>query len=143
MRRTARRRRPVKILREEEEGKKMSVSDKSVELPKFSGKRDEFQVWWIKFQAFAVAKGLFSVMKETSANLPSTQEEVMDMTDEKQKVMDRQRTLNGILIAYLTSAFKSQSDLTIVFETMTDDWPGGIAYKVFERLKNKYQPKDG
>ena len=26
---------------------------------------------------------------------------------------------------------------------MTDDCPGGIAYKVFERLKKKYQPKDG
>jgi hypothetical protein len=49
----------------------------------------------------------------------------------KQKVKDRQRTLNGILVEYLTIAFKSQSNLTIVFETMREDWPGGTAYKVF------------
>jgi hypothetical protein len=82
-------------------------------------------------------------MKESSANLPSTQEEAMDMRDEKQREKEKQRTLNGILIAYLINAFKSQGDLTIVFETMNDGWPGWIAYKVFDKLKKTYQPKDG
>jgi hypothetical protein len=100
-------------------------------------------VWWIKFQTFAVAKGLYTVMKESSSNLPATQEEIMDRSDEKQREKEKQRTLNGILIAYLTSAFKSQSDLTIVCETMTDNWPGKIAFRVFDKLKKKYQPNDG
>jgi hypothetical protein len=60
------------------------VRDNSVELPKFNGKQEEFQVWWIKFQTVAVAKGFYTVMKESSINSPSTQEEFMDMSDEKQ-----------------------------------------------------------
>jgi hypothetical protein len=121
----------------------MSVSDKSVELPKFSAKREEFHVWWIKFQAFSAAKGLYNVIQESSANLPATQEEVKEMSDEKQREKEKMRTLNGILIVYLTSACKRQSDLIIVLETMTDNKPGGIAFKLFDRLKKKYQPKDG
>jgi hypothetical protein len=51
--------------------------------------------------------------------------------------------LNGILVGYLTSALKSQSDLIIVIEAMTNDYPGESAVKVLDKLKKKYPPKDG
>jgi hypothetical protein len=73
------------------------VSDNSVDLPK------------IKFQTVAVAKGFYTVMKESSINSSSTQEEFMDMSDEKQSKKEKRKTLNRIPIAYLTIAFESQN----------------------------------
>jgi hypothetical protein len=51
-------------------------------------------------------KGIFTAVKELSPNLPGTQEEVMDMSDENQSEKEKQRILNGRLTSYLTSVFK-------------------------------------
>jgi hypothetical protein len=32
-----------------------SIDVKSVKVPTFTGKRDAFQVWWLRFSAFAKA----------------------------------------------------------------------------------------
>jgi hypothetical protein len=61
----------------------MLVTDRSVELPKFSGKRQEFPLWRVKFQALAVVKGLSAATKESSAKLPLSQKEAMHVSDEK------------------------------------------------------------
>jgi hypothetical protein len=82
-------------------------------------------------------------MKDSIVKLPSNQEKALDTCDQEQRKKEKQRTLNKILIAYLASAFKSHSDLTIIFEIMTDNWPGGIAYKVFDKVKMKYQAMKG
>ena len=45
-------------------------------------------------------------------------------------------------MAYLLSAFKNQADISLAYETMTDEWPGGLAYKVVEKLMEIYKPED-
>jgi len=45
-------------------------------------------------------------------------------------------------MAYLLSALKTSADLSLAFETMDDDWAGGLAYLMVEKLMEIYQPKD-
>ena len=41
---------------------KMSERDKSIMIPSFSGKDEDFQVWWTKFRAFGTAKGFIKAL---------------------------------------------------------------------------------
>ena len=120
-----------------------SSENKSVILPMFSGKDEDFQVWWTKFKAFATAKGIYEALAGKEADLPDTQADVLDESkpEEKKKIKARER--NSLAMAYLLSAFKSQADMSMAYEVMEDaDWPGGLAHKVVEKLKNAYQPDD-
>ena len=45
-------------------------------------------------------------------------------------------------MSYLVSAFKSEADLSLAYEAMDDDWPGGQAHLVVTALKEVYQPSD-
>jgi len=40
----------------------MTSENKSIALPTFSGKDDDFQVWWTKFKAFTTAKGCVAAL---------------------------------------------------------------------------------
>eukprot|EP00815_Leptocylindrus_aporus_P003585 CAMPEP_0116055810 /NCGR_PEP_ID=MMETSP0322-20121206/3629_1 /TAXON_ID=163516 /ORGANISM="Leptocylindrus danicus var. apora, Strain B651" /LENGTH=78 /DNA_ID=CAMNT_0003539485 /DNA_START=596 /DNA_END=832 /DNA_ORIENTATION=+ len=45
-------------------------------------------------------------------------------------------------MAYLLTAFKSAADVSLAYETMSNDWPAGLAHEVVNKLKEAYQPKD-
>jgi len=40
----------------------LTVETKSIVIPTFSGKDEEFQLWWAKFRAFATAKGVIPTL---------------------------------------------------------------------------------
>ena len=119
----------------------MSEANKSVILPLFSGKDDESQTWWTKFMAFATAKGVNKALKK-EAELTTTQDEDLDETDAADKLKIKARNRNSIAMLYLVSAFKSEADLSLAYEAMDDDWPGGQAHLVVTALKEVYQPSD-
>ena len=120
----------------------MSDSNKSVALPTFSGKDEAFQVWWTKFRAFATAKGFVAALLKKEADLPDREDATLDESDANQKKRIKARERNSLAMAYLLNAFKAEADISLAYETMTDAWPGGLAYKVVESLKEIYQPKD-
>lgn len=115
---------------------------KSIVLPTFNGKDEAFQVWWTKFRAYATAKGVVNALLSKESDMPLTEAQALDETvaDEKKKIKARER--NSLAMAYLLSAFKAEADVSLAYETMTDDWPGGLAYQVVEKLMEIYQPKD-
>ena len=119
----------------------MSEGNKSVILPMFSGKDDEFQTWWTKFMAFATAKGVAQALKK-EADLPASQNEALNETEDADKPKIKARNRNSIAMSYLVSAFKSEADLSLAYEAMDDDWPGGQAHLVVTALKEVYQPSD-
>ena len=119
----------------------ISEANKSVILPLFSGKDDEFQTWWTKFMAFATAKGVNKALKK-EAELPATQDEEFDKTKDADKLKIKACNRNSIAMSYLVSAFKSEADLSLAYEAMDDDWPGGQAHLVVTALKDVYQPSD-
>ena len=120
----------------------MTDSTKSIVIPTFSGKDEEFQLWWTKFRAFATAKGVIPSLLGKESDLPTSEAEVLNenLTSDKKKIKARER--NSLAMAYLLTAFKSAADVSLAYETMSNDWPGGLAYEVVNKLKEAYQPKD-
>ena len=45
-------------------------------------------------------------------------------------------------MAHPLSAFKAEADISLAHETVDDNWPGGLAYKVVKALKEIDQLKD-
>ena len=116
--------------------------NKSVVLPTFNGKDEAFQVWWTKFRAFATAKGFIQALLARERNLPFSETTTLDETNEADKPKIRAKNRNSLAMAYLLSAFKLKADISIAYKTMTDIWPGGLAYQVVEKLLEIYRPSD-
>ena len=116
--------------------------NKSVVLPTFSGKDEAFQVWWTKFRAFATAKGFIQALIARESDLPVSEATTLDETNDADKPKILAKNRNSLAMAYLLSAFKSEADISIAYETMTDIWPGGLAYQVVEKLLEIYRPSD-
>jgi hypothetical protein len=63
---------------------------KSVKVPTFDGKRDSFQVWWMRFDAFAKAyKYHATIQEKAKADLPTTEQP--DSNDTKTGIAARDR----------------------------------------------------
>jgi hypothetical protein len=59
---------------------------KSVRMPSFSGLREDFQTWWIRFVAYVnVCKFLGALKKGGEASMPSSDAMVIDMATEQGK----------------------------------------------------------
>ena len=116
----------------------MTDSTKSIVIPTFSGKDEEFQLWWTKFRAFATAKGVIPSLLGKESDLPASEATVLNenLTADKKKIKARER--NSLAMAYLLTAFKSAADVSLAYETMSNEWPGGLAYEVVNKLKEAY-----
>lgn len=110
--------------------------DSSSKVPVFEGTQKTFTMWWVCFNAFAVMKGFSRALKE-DPSLPVNDAAVP--ADEEAKLAKK---ANEVAIGSLTMAFKTDALLNIVFRSMTTAWPGGLAHKVVNELKRKYQPED-
>ena len=119
----------------------MSVADKSLELPKFSGQVPDYHMWYVKFRAFASAKGFIKALIDGSG-LPATQDTALNPNNDAEKKQIAARVANDIAMAYLLNSFHAHADVQTAYETMTTDWPGGKAHEVMEKLSSIYQPKD-
>ena len=52
-----------------------SVRERSVSLPVFTGKQEDFQMWWTRFSMYAVVKQFKNALKK-EADLPDKEEDV-------------------------------------------------------------------
>ena len=120
----------------------MSERERSVPCPSFNGKDEAFQVWWTKFRAFATTKGFVNALLSREQDLPPTENANLDEENETDKAKIKARARNSLAMAYLLSAFKAEADISLAYETMDDDWPGGLAYKVVEKMMEIYKPQD-
>ena len=121
---------------------KMSFkADKSIEMPKFDGKKEHFQDWWVKFRSFAIAKGVYKALVDGN-DLPTSDDVELEESVPAQKLQIAARTRNNMAMAYLLNSFKNDRLTNMALSTMTDEWPGGLAYEVVAKLKRTYQPKD-
>ena len=117
---------------------------KSIRLPMFDGKPEKFQVWWTRFRAYAGVFGFIKALKKGGETaLPPTEDALLDDTSETDKLMIAALKRNAIAMANLTMAFTTDATMALVYESLNDeDWPGGLAHKVIDALKKKYQPQD-
>jgi hypothetical protein len=116
---------------------------KSVRMPSFSGLREDFQTWWIRFVAYAnVCKFLGALKKGGEASMPSSDAVVIDMTTELGKKIAAANDRNSLAMANLTMAFETENLFGMIYKTISADWPGGLAHEVVVQLFNKYSPDD-
>ena len=56
---------------------------KSIKIPQFSGKQEEFQIWWMRFKAFAMLMKFAQALGEQKeTNLPDDEEEATADTND-------------------------------------------------------------
>ena len=121
-----------------------STTMKTVRLPSFSGNSKDFQVWWMRFTAFATVWGFSqSVKRNTDPNLPATEDTVIaDETQGPGKLQSEARKSNAVAMANLTMAFGTEALMGLIEKSKSREWPNGLACRVVERMFQKYQPED-
>ena len=135
--------RPLNILiRNNRRGPGDKMTESSIRIPKFSGKREEYAGWMMQFEAFAEAKGFASAVEEKpETDLPSKDSEVLDPTKDQAKIEAKAR--NKKAFSMLTLALADDgTTLDILYKCMTKEWPKGLACKVIASLNAKFAPKD-
>ena len=107
----------------------MMTDTRNITLPTFDGEDESYQVFWTKFRAFATAKGFVGALMGRETQLPTRESMVLDETKDANKLKIKVKQNNSLAMAYLLSAFKAEADISLAYETMTDEWPGQLAYK--------------
>ena len=94
-------------------------STKSVKVPVFSGKKSDFQIWWMRFIVFATIMGFAGVLKQTKhAHLPDQQEEGEGDSEDQKKVSK----WNLTAMYNITLSFTTEGLMGIIYKAQTDDW---------------------
>ena len=115
----------------------------ALRLPTFDGEPNNFQIWWMRFQAYAAMNRFAKAIgKQPEQELPATEDAVLDLNDDAQKLQDDARKRNIQAMACFTMSFTNGSLMAVVYQARTDEWPTGIAAHVMTALFNRYRPTD-
>ena len=112
-------------------------------LPSFSGERDDFQLWWVRFQAYGLVKGYRQALQPTpEGKLPADGRVEIDTSDSDGKEAKAAVERNNLAIAAMTMAFTTHSLINKVHKCQTTEYPGGLAHLLVKDLFKEHQPKD-
>ena len=76
-------------------------------------------------------KGFQKALKESAeVDLPTSEESEV----EEGSNADKARNRNLDAMTYLTMAFTTESNMTMIMRAQTDDWPSRLAWKVVQEL---------
>ena len=122
----------------------MSTTEKFV-LPTFTGKKEDFQVWWIRFEAYANLKGFKAAFEDPTKgedDLPATEKEALDLTKDDGKKKKEALDRNAMAVSCFTVAFTTTGLLAIVTGSRNGDWPNGRSWIIAGVLITRYKPED-
>ena len=115
----------------------------SIRLPTFDGRKENFTIWWTKFQAFTTVKNFRELLfDDNDIPLSQTNADGLDANDSKNKPALKAVIRNNVAMAQLTMAFEAQALLSLTDTIKSSEWPGRLATKLVDKLKKKYQPSD-
>eukprot|EP00591_Stephanopyxis_turris_P000610 CAMPEP_0195508876 /NCGR_PEP_ID=MMETSP0794_2-20130614/1972_1 /TAXON_ID=515487 /ORGANISM="Stephanopyxis turris, Strain CCMP 815" /LENGTH=163 /DNA_ID=CAMNT_0040635957 /DNA_START=67 /DNA_END=558 /DNA_ORIENTATION=+ len=116
---------------------------KTVKLPTFSGERKDFQIWWVRFCAYASVQGFRqSIGRVRDPDLPSSEDVTIDARSDQGKKQLRAKRANAVAMANLTMAFTTEALIGMVYQAQTSLWSSGLTYVIVDALHKKYIPKD-
>ena len=119
------------------------VSLRGITIPKFSGDKDDWTMWWFKFVAFCGICGCAAAIGDAAeADMPAKESEVLDLSKDADKKKEAAKKRNFQAMMMLTNALESANDMAALMSSMDADWPSGLAWKVVKTLKSFYEPKD-
>ena len=132
--------------RELEKAKMSSDSEhysSGLKVKKFTGKREEFAIWWSQFCAFCTLKGILEALfKKFDSKLPAKEDDVLNPSDNTEKEQIRAKEMNAQAMSLLTMTMDAPRLIRKVESAKCADWPGGKAWKLVESLIKKYKPSD-
>jgi hypothetical protein len=118
------------------------VSARTARLPEFDGTHASFQIWWVRFAAFAMVHHFVQALAIGGEPLmPAKDTDAVDETTADGKLIMKAKERNARAMANLTLAL-NEVTMGIVYEAMTDAYIGGLAHLVIKGLFKKYQPQD-
>jgi len=112
----------------------MSDVNKSVNVSTFSGKEEDFELFWPRFEAYADMKGFAEALewKAPDPDMPA-KHDVLTGNDDKKKQTEALKR-NKTAIAAFTLAFKTKACMNMINEAKSSDYPKGLARVVVEEL---------
>ena len=121
----------------------MSEVNKSVNVPTFSGKEEDFELFWPRFEAYADMKGFVEALewKTPDPSMPA-KHDVLTGSDEEQKKQSEALKRNKTAIAAFTLAFKTKACMNMINEAKSEEYPKGLARVVAEELHTMCNPRD-
>ena len=131
----------------------MSVESTTVKVHIFDGEEENYQIVLVQFEAFARVKGINSVLVDAGITISESDVETLELmpkygsgttgarnaNEEKQYRLGKR---NLMAMAHLTMAFNSEALINKIPTAETNDWPGGLVYKLMDTLKVRYAPND-
>jgi peptidyl-tRNA hydrolase len=105
-----------------------SSTMKKTRVPSFSGARKDFQIWWVRFKAYANVQKFQAALRIGGETvLPQRDDEVFDesTTPGKEKVAAKMR--NAKAMSNLSTAFAAESLIGMIYKSQSTEWPEGLA----------------
>ena len=118
-------------------------SSKAVTVPTFSGKSEDFELYWPRIEAYASMKGFAESIdaKKTDPDLP-VRHDAFDADPTVAKKQKEAVERNKIAVAAFTLSFKTAALMNIVNDSKTAEYPKGLAHLIAKELCSQYSPKD-
>ena len=111
----------------------------SLKVPAFSGKADDYAVWWRRFKAYGKVNQFGQCLKaEAETDLPNEDTDAAADSDPKKAARKR----NGKAVLAFTLAFKTDGLMGIIIDSETTDYPDGLAWKIIDELQKRFKPED-
>ena len=118
-----------------------AVWHKSVRMPTFNGIEGEFQIFWVRYRAYAEVHD-FARALSIDPDMPSSNLVLVDETTAIGKLQKAAIKRNKIAMANFTMAFTSEGTMSLIYQAETRAWPNGLVSLVTDALKAKYMPQD-
>jgi precorrin isomerase len=110
-------------------------------VPKFDCKKESYAKWRLVFRAYAANKNFRTSLKATMAGLPSKEAMVEskkegDSTVKEEASWAKAKKNNAAAVAAISLACQeSEYALSLVMDSIDDDWPNGLAWKAILYLE--------
>ena len=110
-------------------------SERVSSTPAFTGKKEDFTVWWTRFGAYANLLGFAPALQEGGEDdLPTIENEITG-SDEEKAMKNAAVKRNTMAVYKLAMTFQTGRLIRFINRTQTDDWPTGKAHDIMRLLK--------
>ena len=120
-----------------------SIAVRSVKLPTFDGTHSSFQIWWMRFIAFATIHRFASAVSKEGPeeDLPESEGSAIPAGNSGAAARAALRRIS-VAFANLSLALNSEQMVRLLINGQSEDWPSGLAWRVVEALHRRFKPDD-
>ena len=110
----------------------------NLQAPAFSGEKEEWSEFIVKFQTFLVMKGCTeAIQTNLKSKLPTTEDKQFDASDEIEKAIKLAKIKNAIAKGFAMQCLSGMAMLNAILNVHAEaSWPTGRACQLFDNLKH-------